>query len=151
VVRQNHTKWVLAALAELIHNAADAEAKNLKIDYEEVKGGRLVFTDDGVGMTHQECDNMLMFGRNGGRKNTIGKYGIGFKSGSIRCAKTAVIISQSKKERTTSYGLLSNVPFEEAEERYVRKLVTVDHEGDPTAGTTQTRAKHCASGPSRVA
>eukprot|EP01043_Picozoa_sp_COSAG02_P056491 COSAG02_NODE_6704_length_3411_cov_1.610507_2_plen_531_part_00 len=132
---QNHNQGVLPALAELVHNAADARAETLKIDYEDEKGGRIVFKDNGIGMTHEECNNMLMFGRNGGRENTIGKFGVGFKSGSIRCAQTAVVISRSKKKRTTSYGLLSNVPYEEeGGKRYIRKLVTVDHELEPTAG-----------------
>ena len=68
-------------------------------------------------------------------RSTIGKYGIGFKSGSIRIGKTAAIVSRSKESNTTSYGLLSNIPFEdEGGQRFVNSVVTEDAEGEPIEG-----------------
>lgn len=83
-------------------------------------------------------NNMLLFGRNSdlwSREGTIGKYGIGFKSGSIRCSQSAVVVSHSKHMNTTSYGLLSNLPFEQdPSQDFVKSFVTVDEDGEPTAG-----------------
>jgi hypothetical protein len=68
-------------------------------------------------------------------RSTIGKYGIGFKSGSIRIGKTAAIVSRSKESNTTSYGLLSNMPFEDdGGQRFVNSVVTEDAEGEPIEG-----------------
>lgn len=53
IYRQSHSRWVLGGVAELIHNAADAEASELRIDFEESKGGRILLRDDGIGMARK--------------------------------------------------------------------------------------------------
>ena len=53
IYRQSHSKWVLGGFAELIHNAADAKASELRIDYEPNQGGRILLRDDGIGMTRK--------------------------------------------------------------------------------------------------
>ena len=65
ITRQHH-KWVLGALAEIIHNSADANATTLGIVWEETAAvPRVRITDNGDGMTHEGMVSMLMFGRNG--------------------------------------------------------------------------------------
>ena len=90
--------------------------------------------------------NMLLFGRNDdffSREGTIGKYGIGFKSGSIRCAQSAVVVTHSKQMNTTSYALLSNLPFEvDPSQDFVKDFVTVDEDGEPTAGVLRSLMPH---------
>ena len=108
-------------------------------------------------MAHEDINRMLMFGKSGqadddaaahdsagaavrSGKKKIGKYGIGFKQGAMRIAKSAVIISRSKEHTTTSYGLLSNVPYEHERSaegkqlRFVSSVVTVDAEQEPIEG-----------------
>jgi signal transduction histidine kinase len=75
ITMQNHNAWVLGGLAELIHNAADAGATKLDIDFEDHEGSpgkqsRIVLKDNGIGMTHDQMNKMLMFGRNEDRVST---------------------------------------------------------------------------------
>ena len=69
IKKQNHSNWALGAVAELIHNASDARAEELRIDFEQkasassLLDGRILFRDDGIGMTHDGMERMLMFGR----------------------------------------------------------------------------------------
>eukprot|EP01052_Picozoa_sp_SAG31_P008741 SAG31_NODE_446_length_15587_cov_29.651989_4_plen_2475_part_00 len=157
--KQNHQAFVLGAVAELIHNAADkvtARATQLSIEFQEVGGndddedigtGRMLFTDDGIGMNHHDINRMLAFGRNQtyGVNTDIGKYGIGFKQGSMCLAQSAVVVSRSKDADTISYGLLSNKPFEDdhrarqrgtAKEtrRFICNAVTVNLDNKPIHG-----------------
>ena len=167
IQKQNH-RWLNGAVAELIHNSADADAKSLSITFEQNENAKLAWTedrgadrvrlqDDGNGMAHEDINRMLMFGKSGqadddaaahdsagaavrSGKKKIGKYGIGFKQGAMRIAKSAVIISRSKEHTTTSYGLLSNIPFEHERSaerkplRFVSSVVTVDAEQEPIEG-----------------
>ena len=63
--KQSHGPYALGGFAELIHNAVDAAATTLQIDYEPegAPGGRIRIHDDGFGMTHTAMHNMLLFGR----------------------------------------------------------------------------------------
>ncbi|ELR13006.1 UBA/TSN domain containing protein, partial [Acanthamoeba castellanii str. Neff] len=73
----------------------------------------LTFRDDGKGMTPLELHKMLSFGHCdkdqhvsvNGQVMPIGHYGNGFKSGSMRLGKDALVFTKSKK--TQSVGLLS--------------------------------------------
>lgn len=73
------------------------------------KGPALYVKDDGNGMDHAALVRMLSMGhaRDEHNKNKLGKYGVGFKSGSMRIGKTAVVIT--RQEGSGSVGMLSQV------------------------------------------
>ncbi|XP_033106039.1 MORC family CW-type zinc finger protein 3-like [Anneissia japonica] len=110
--------WPFGAIAELIDNAYDPDvnASSMYIDYEEINGKPcLTFTDDGSGLDVPKMHKMLSFGFsdkeeiNG--KRPIGVYGNGFKSGSMRLGKDAVVFS--KIEDSMVIGFLSQTYLKE--------------------------------------
>uniref|UniRef100_A0A3P9AXV4 Morc S5 domain-containing protein n=1 Tax=Maylandia zebra TaxID=106582 RepID=A0A3P9AXV4_9CICH len=112
----SHT-WPFSAIAELIDNAYDPDvsAKQFWIDKTVVKGEEcLSFMDNGNGLDNKTMHKMLSFGYsdkmplNG--KDPIGIYGNGFKSGSMRLGKDAIVFSKSK--RSLCVGMLSQTYLE---------------------------------------
>ncbi|XP_061579364.1 MORC family CW-type zinc finger protein 3a [Cololabis saira] len=115
----SHT-WPFSAIAELIDNAYDPDvsAKQFWIDKTTVKGELcLSFTDNGNGLDHDTMHKMLSFGYSD--KTTvngvepIGMYGNGFKSGSMRLGKDALVFSKSKG--SSCVGMLSQTYLEQIE------------------------------------
>ncbi|KAM9486166.1 MORC family CW-type zinc finger protein 3-like isoform 3-T3 [Clarias gariepinus] len=113
-----------SAIAELIDNAYDPDvsAKQFWIDKTAVKGQDcLTFTDNGNGMDYDKMHKMLSFGFSD--KQTIkghvpvGLYGNGFKSGSMRLGKDAIVFS--KKNNIMCVGLLSQTYLEKTEAQNV--------------------------------
>uniref|UniRef100_A0A2C9L6C5 CW-type domain-containing protein n=1 Tax=Biomphalaria glabrata TaxID=6526 RepID=A0A2C9L6C5_BIOGL len=112
--------WVFGAVAELIDNAYDPDvnASQLFID-KQVIGGKecLVFQDNGNGMDKEHLYSMLSFGfceKDKFQKVShlpIGKYGNGFKSGSMRLGKDALVFTRDKK--TAGVGFLSQTYLED--------------------------------------
>ncbi|KAG9348791.1 hypothetical protein JZ751_029108 [Albula glossodonta] len=107
----SHT-WPFSAIAELIDNAYDPDvrAKQFWIDWTRINGRDcLTFMDNGAGMTRNRMHKMLSFGFSD--KHTVkghvpvGLYGNGFKSGSMRLGKDAIVFSKTRD--TMSVGLLS--------------------------------------------
>ncbi|XP_052243721.1 MORC family CW-type zinc finger protein 3-like [Dreissena polymorpha] len=121
----SHT-WVFSAIAELIDNACDANAKELKIDKREIMTKDclinpkvcLTLLDNGKGMTHEELSNMLSFGFSMHPNNVkIGKFGNGFKAGSMRIGDDAMVFTRCKT--STSIGLLSQTYLKAIKAKYV--------------------------------
>ncbi|XP_053397343.1 MORC family CW-type zinc finger protein 3-like isoform X2 [Mercenaria mercenaria] len=107
----SHT-WVFSAIAEIIDNACDTDvrARDLWIDQETINGTPcLTFLDNGGGMTPDKLNKMLGFGFNEkedvGKHLAIGRYGNGFKSGSMRIGQDALVITRGLQ--TASVGFLS--------------------------------------------
>ncbi|XP_043113568.1 MORC family CW-type zinc finger protein 3 isoform X2 [Puntigrus tetrazona] len=108
----SHT-WPFSAVAELIDNASDpgVTAKNIWIDVVTVREQLcLSFMDNGSGMTPSKLHKMLSFGftEKGSSKSghqPIGVYGNGFKSGSMRLGRDALIFT--KNGGCQSVGMLS--------------------------------------------
>ncbi|XP_056145820.1 MORC family CW-type zinc finger protein 3a [Lampris incognitus] len=107
----SHT-WPFSAIAELIDNAYDPDVSATKfwIDKTEIKGQLcLVFMDNGNGLIYETMHKMLSFGYsdkpvvNG--QLPIGIYGNGFKSGSMRLGKDAIVFS--KRGDDSCVGMLS--------------------------------------------
>ncbi|XP_054888271.1 MORC family CW-type zinc finger protein 3a isoform X2 [Poeciliopsis prolifica] len=112
----SHT-WPFSAIAELIDNAYDPDvsAKRFWIDKTMVKGEVcLSFMDNGNGLNLETIHKMLSFGYsdkiavNG--LEPIGIYGNGFKSGSMRLGKDAIVFSKSKS--MSCIGMLSQTYLE---------------------------------------
>uniref|UniRef100_A0A8D0HT00 Morc S5 domain-containing protein n=1 Tax=Sphenodon punctatus TaxID=8508 RepID=A0A8D0HT00_SPHPU len=112
----SHTR-PFSAVAELLDNAYDSgvSAKLVCIDAEVIKEELcLTFTDNGSGMTPKGLHRMLSFGFTDKTvmKNhqPIGVYGNGFKSGSMRLGKDAIVFT--KNGGALSVGLLSQTYLE---------------------------------------
>ncbi|XP_034416819.1 MORC family CW-type zinc finger protein 3a [Cyclopterus lumpus] len=107
----SHT-WPFSAIAELIDNAYDPDvsAKQFWIDKTMVHGHKcLSFMDNGNGLDHETMHKMLSFGYSDKIPlkgvEPIGMYGNGFKSGSMRLGKDAIVFSKS--EKSSCVGMLS--------------------------------------------
>nr|XP_033473928.1 MORC family CW-type zinc finger protein 3a [Epinephelus lanceolatus] len=112
----SHT-WPFSAIAELIDNAYDPDvnAKQFWIDKTVVQGQDcLSFMDNGNGLDNETMHKMLSFGYSDkipvkGVK-PIGMYGNGFKSGSMRLGRDAIVFSKSKN--VSCVGMLSQTYLE---------------------------------------
>ncbi|KAM4555109.1 MORC family CW-type zinc finger protein 3 [Odontesthes bonariensis] len=113
----SHT-WPFSAVAELIDNASDpgVSAKQFWIDVvHESDQLCLTFTDNGSGMTPSKLHKMLSFGfteKGSGKASlqAIGVYGNGFKSGSMRLGRDALIFTKNGGCQTV--GMLSQTYLE---------------------------------------
>uniref|UniRef100_I3JCH2 Morc S5 domain-containing protein n=1 Tax=Oreochromis niloticus TaxID=8128 RepID=I3JCH2_ORENI len=113
----SHT-WPFSAVAELIDNASDpgVSAKQFWIDVvHETDHLCLSFIDNGSGMTPNKLHKMLSFGfteKGSGRasQQAIGVYGNGFKSGSMRLGRDALIFTKNGGCQTV--GMLSQTYLE---------------------------------------
>ncbi|XP_053513621.1 MORC family CW-type zinc finger protein 3 isoform X1 [Artibeus jamaicensis] len=119
----SHT-WPFSAVAELIDNAYDPDvnAKQIWIDKTVINNHIcLTFTDNGNGMTSDKLHKMLSFGfsdkvtMNG--HVPVGLYGNGFKSGSMRLGKDAIVFT--KNGETMSVGFLSQTYLEAIKAEHV--------------------------------
>ncbi|MFT7799932.1 MORC family CW-type zinc finger protein 3-like isoform X1 [Arapaima gigas] len=116
--------WPFSAIAELIDNAYDPDvmAKQLWIDWTQIKGTDcLTFQDNGSGMTRRRMHRMLSFGFSDKQKVKrhipVGVYGNGFKSGSMRLGKDAIVFSKTRE--SMSIGLLSQTYLETIRAQHV--------------------------------
>ncbi|XP_058247579.1 MORC family CW-type zinc finger protein 3-like isoform X2 [Hemibagrus wyckioides] len=112
----SHT-WPFSAVAELIDNAYDPDvsAKQLWINKMVFKQTDcLIFMDNGQGMNYDKMHKMLSFGFSDKEsvkgRAAVGLYGNGFKSGSMRLGKDAIVFS--KQANTMCVGLLSQTYLE---------------------------------------
>ncbi|XP_038621979.1 MORC family CW-type zinc finger protein 3 isoform X2 [Tachyglossus aculeatus] len=119
----SHT-WPFSAVAELIDNAYDPDvnAKQIWIDKTVINDNVcLTFTDNGNGMTSEKLHKMLSFGFSdkvtvNGRV-PVGLYGNGFKSGSMRLGRDAIVFT--KNGESLSVGLLSQTYLETIKAEHV--------------------------------
>ncbi|KAI5071801.1 hypothetical protein GOP47_0014052 [Adiantum capillus-veneris] len=115
-------KWALGAIAELLDNALDEVSNGatfvridtLNLKSTEGESGRvLVFEDNGGGMDPDCLRHCMSFGYSVKSKmtNTIGQYGNGFKTSTMRLGADVIVFSCSPAREgcvaTRSIGLLS--------------------------------------------
>ncbi|XP_030542338.1 protein MICRORCHIDIA 7-like isoform X2 [Rhodamnia argentea] len=112
-------KWALGAFAELLDNALDevsSGATYVKIDMLKNKkdGNRmLLIEDNGGGMDPDKVRQCMSLGYSAKSKlaNTIGQYGNGFKTSTMRLGADVIVFSRCPgkdgKRFTQSIGLLS--------------------------------------------
>ncbi|XP_042314295.1 MORC family CW-type zinc finger protein 3 isoform X2 [Sceloporus undulatus] len=119
----SHT-WPFSAVAELIDNAYDPDvnAKQMWIDKTIINENIcLIFMDNGNGMNADKLHKMLSFGfsdkvtLNG--RVPVGLYGNGFKSGSMRLGKDAIVFT--KNGEIMSVGMLSQTFLEVTKAEHV--------------------------------
>ncbi|KAF1527359.1 MORC family CW-type zinc finger protein 3, partial [Eudyptes sclateri] len=107
----------------------DVSAKQIWIDKTVINDNIcLTFTDNGNGMNSEKLHKMLSFGfseksmMNG--RVPVGLYGNGFKSGSMRLGKDAIVFT--KNGETMSVGLLSQTFLEVTKAEHVMVPIVTD-------------------------
>ncbi|CAN7108345.1 unnamed protein product [Brassica rapa subsp. narinosa] len=109
-------KWAFGAIAELLDNAVDeiqngaTFVKIDKIDIAKDNSPALVFQDDGAGMDPDGIRKCMSLGYSSKKSNTtIGQYGNGFKTSTMRLGADAIVFTRSTRggKSTQSIGLLS--------------------------------------------
>ncbi|CAO2828084.1 unnamed protein product [Amaranthus hypochondriacus] len=109
-------KWAFGAIAELLDNAVDEihnGATFVKVDkIVNVKDNSpaLLFQDDGGGMDPEGIRKCMSLGYSSKTSNnTIGQYGNGFKTSTMRLGADVIVLSRSTRpgKATQSVGLLS--------------------------------------------
>ncbi|KAK1413187.1 hypothetical protein QVD17_34958 [Tagetes erecta] len=112
-------KWVLGAFAELLDNALDEVcngATYVKIDMltnKKDNNRMLLIEDNGGGMDPEKMRHCMSLGYSlkSKVKDTIGQYGNGFKTSTMRLGADVIVFSRSSgkhgKRSTQSIGLLS--------------------------------------------
>ncbi|XP_078152214.1 protein MICRORCHIDIA 2-like [Carex rostrata] len=109
-------KWAFGAIAELLDNAVDEichGATFVRVDKTtNPKDGSpmLLFQDDGGGMDPEGIRRCMSLGFSSKRsKTTIGQYGNGFKTSTMRLGADAVVFTRAfcEGQATVSIGLLS--------------------------------------------
>ncbi|GKB88652.1 MORC family CW-type zinc finger protein 2B-like protein isoform X1, partial [Tanacetum coccineum] len=110
---QTHSDWLFGAVAELVDNSRDAKATMLDISvdmiYSSIAGKEipmLAVVDDGHGMGHDEILKMVSFGRKQPDTNDpdyIGRYGVGFKTGTMRLGRDALVLTQTSNSRSIAF------------------------------------------------
>uniref|UniRef100_A0AAY4D9C7 CW-type domain-containing protein n=1 Tax=Denticeps clupeoides TaxID=299321 RepID=A0AAY4D9C7_9TELE len=119
-----------SAIAELIDNAYDPDvrAKQLWIDKTQIRGEDcLTFMDNGAGMDYDAMYKLLSFGFSDKQSveghAAVGMYGNGFKSGSMRLGKDAIVFS--KKHDSMCVGMLSQTYLETTKATNI--IVPIEH------------------------
>ncbi|VFQ74044.1 unnamed protein product [Cuscuta campestris] len=109
-------KWAFGAIAELLDNAVDeinSGATFVKVDrIYNVKDNSpaLLFHDDGGGLGPGRLRKCMSLGYSSKTSNTtIGQYGNGFKTSTMRLGADVIVLTRSSQEgrATQSVGLLS--------------------------------------------
>ncbi|KAL8226042.1 hypothetical protein R6Q57_018599 [Mikania cordata] len=112
-------KWVLGAFAELLDNSLDEVcngATSVKIDMltnKKDNNRMLLIEDNGGGMDPEKMRHCMSLGYSlkSKVKDTIGQYGNGFKTSTMRLGADVIVFSRSSgkfgKRSTQSIGLLS--------------------------------------------
>ncbi|XP_038702683.1 protein MICRORCHIDIA 2-like [Tripterygium wilfordii] len=109
-------KWAFGAIAELLDNAVDEihnGATFVKVDkFDIIKdhAPALIFQDDGGGMDPEGMRKCMSLGYSSKKSNTtIGQYGNGFKTSTMRLGSDVIVFSRATHESkaTQSVGLLS--------------------------------------------
>lgn len=112
-------KWALGAIAELLDNALDEAIHGAtKVNVDMIRNPRdrrlmLMIEDDGGGMDPDRMRQCMSLGYSAKSKlaNTIGQYGNGFKTSTMRLAADVIVFSRTPATngalQTQSIGMLS--------------------------------------------
>ncbi|KAL5552530.1 hypothetical protein UlMin_039931 [Ulmus minor] len=112
-------KWALGAFAELLDNSLDevcngATYVNIDILQNQIDGSKMLLVeDDGGGMSPDKMRRCMSLGYSAKSKlaNTIGQYGNGFKTSTMRLGADVIVFSRCQgtngKKPTQTIGMLS--------------------------------------------
>lgn len=90
-----------AAFADIVDNSIAANAKRIHIEFQYLLGEfRVVFIDDGDGMSVDELRNAMRYGSKK-RENpkSLGKFGMGLKTASTAFCRRLVVLTHREGER----------------------------------------------------
>ncbi|CCD66674.1 ATPase morc-1 [Caenorhabditis elegans] len=97
----------LSAIAELVDNAYDADARDLHIDFLDINNEQfLELRDDGLGMAREEALHAITFGHSAKCSYKIGRYGNGLKSGAFHLGRELLLVT--KKDGIITALLISH-------------------------------------------
>ncbi|CAL9172369.1 unnamed protein product [Musa hybrid cultivar] len=135
-------KWVFGAIAELLDNVVDEICNGAtfvkldKIINQRSGSPALLIQDDGGGMDPESLRRCMSFGFSDKQScSTIGQYGNGFKTSTMRLGADVIVFSRCMNKRvlTQSIGLLSYTFLRQ--EGYNDVVVpAVDYYFDPSKG-----------------
>jgi hypothetical protein len=95
-----HTSYdSYTALADIIDNSIDAEAKHIKIRIEkENYESRIIISDDGFGMSEETLQEALRLGSdlNKDKRTSLGCFGLGLKVASWSMCKKLTVLTKEK-------------------------------------------------------
>ncbi|KAL2348718.1 hypothetical protein Fmac_002718 [Flemingia macrophylla] len=109
---QAHSGWIFGGIAELVDNSRDAKATKMDIfvDMIRLNSGKdvpiLSVIDDGQGMNHDEVMKMVSIGHKQSDKDDkdhIGKFGVGFKTGTMRLGRDVLVLTQTTNSRSIAF------------------------------------------------
>uniref|UniRef100_A0A0G4G9P0 CW-type domain-containing protein n=1 Tax=Chromera velia CCMP2878 TaxID=1169474 RepID=A0A0G4G9P0_9ALVE len=134
-MQQRHGAWLFGGVAEMVHNSSDADATQLYIDVffdSHHQENVLEVRDNGTGMSPETVkDRLFSFGRDEAEtqrdQSKAGRWGVGYKMGSMRVADTAVVVTKQKKSDTVSVGIMCNRPFREEGRLFVFENTTLTY------------------------
>lgn len=115
---KTHT-WAFGAVAELIHNGSDADAKDVRVSLDDLGPERdtnFVVIDNGTGMNHSEMAQLFTIGGNHSSSSTashgerIGCNGLGFQQGVLRLGNTVTVISVRGEQGRVPFGKVTVSP-----------------------------------------
>jgi hypothetical protein len=92
-IRDSGYRGTGSALAELVDNAYEADARNidimLQVDFEYPSSKTIVVSDDGLGMPPEVLEIALQFGGSNrfGQRKTTGRFGMGLPDSSVSQAR----------------------------------------------------------------
>ncbi len=105
-LRSNGYKSTIYAMAEIVDNSVDAEATEIEIIFIEDEKSigqrssnfidKIIFIDNGKGMTEERLNGCLMFSEGEGRSDKrIGAFGVGLPNSSISVGKRVDVYSKT--------------------------------------------------------
>ncbi|KAL4385553.1 hypothetical protein GQ457_15G003210 [Hibiscus cannabinus] len=144
-------KWALGAFAELLDNALDETCNGATyvcidmLQNQKDDSKMLLVEDNGGGMTPDKMRQCMSLGYSSKSKmeNTIGQYGNGFKTSTMRLGADAIVFSQSPgtdgKSPTRSIGVLSYTFLTETGKEDI-VVPIIDYEQRGQSWTKMTRS-----------
>ena len=148
--RSSGFKSTTYAMAEIVDNSVDANAKNIKIILSEKEMytgkksrpvlNRIFFTDNGSGIDEERLNNCLTFAEGDGRNNKrIGAFGVGLPNSSVATCKRVEVYSRKKGE-DWNYVFLDiddqlkrNIPGYDAATKKAPNYAELENIGDDVA------------------
>ncbi len=86
-----------AAVADLVDNAIDADAENVRIDVgHDLEGGWIRIADDGRGMTERQLEEAMRYGSaRAYGSSDLGHFGLGLKTASLSQCRRLTVATRS--------------------------------------------------------
>ncbi len=85
------------AIADLVDNSIDADAENIRIDFNG-HDGWVRIADDGIGMSERRLDEAMRYGSSRSYdKSDLGRFGLGLKTASLSQCRSFTVATRSTR------------------------------------------------------